>query len=686
MNMQLTDWLILSGIMLPLLLISVGSRFLNRSVADFLAANRIAGRYLLSIGSGMAGLGAISIAANFEKYYQAGFAAYWWNQMVAPITLLIALSGFVIYRFRETRALTMAQFFEMRYSPRFRVFAGMLAWASGIFNYGIFPAVSARFLIQFTGLPQYVDIFGLAVPMLAIAMIVLLGIGLIMVMCGGQISVMITDLLQGQFVMLAMLLVLGILFWNMSWGDVLEGLRHAPEGQSRINPFKQQNIPDFNLWFFMMMGVLMVYGTRAWQGSQGYNAAARTPHEARMAGILGEFRGMSTGLVILLVPIFVFAYLHLPQFAEQASVVQDRLALLPGEQLQKQMLVPLSLGEILPIGVMGIFAAVVVIAAVSTDSTYLHSWGSIFIQDVVLPLRKKPLSEKAHMWLLRISIFSVAAFGFAWSMLFPLNDYIYMYFQITGAIYLGGAGAVIIGGLYWKRGTAGGAWASMITGSTLAVIGIVLRNILWPSWLPQMKEKWPELSIWAHLPEQFPFNGMQMSFFAAICAVIAYVVVSLLSKTPPANMDKLLHRGRYAVTTDGKPHLSIEAAKQSRRTLYQRLGISDEFTRGDKIIYFFKIGWVMFFVLVFVIGTLINWFHPISDAAWEKWWGFKVMLTLVVGLITVVWFLTGGFRDLFQMIRDLRSMTRNTEDDGTVEASDRVQRTAKEREKLDEKN
>lgn len=62
------------------------------------------------------------------------------------------------------------------------------------------------------------------------------------------------------------------------------------------------------------------------------------------------------------------------------------------------------------------------------------------------------------------------------------------------------------------------------------------------------------------------------------------------------------------------------------------------------------------------------------------------MLTLVVGLITVVWFLTGGFRDLFQMIRDLRSMTRNTEDDGTVEASDRVQRTAKEREKLDEKN
>ena len=36
-------------------------------------------------------------------------------------------------------------------------------------------------------------------------------------------------------------------------------------------------------------------------------------------------------------------------------------------------------------------------------------------------------------------------------------------------MFVGGAGAVILGGLYWKRGTAHGAWAAMLT--VLGVLG-----------------------------------------------------------------------------------------------------------------------------------------------------------------------------------------------------------------------
>lgn len=105
--MHWIDWSIVGLMLLLMAAIAIGTQKLTRSVADFLAANRSCGRYLLTMASGMAGLGAISIAANFEKFYEAGFPAIWWGTLLSPIAMVLALSGFVIYRYRETRAMTI---------------------------------------------------------------------------------------------------------------------------------------------------------------------------------------------------------------------------------------------------------------------------------------------------------------------------------------------------------------------------------------------------------------------------------------------------------------------------------------------------------------------------------------------------------------------------------------------------
>ena len=86
----------------------------------------------------------------------------------------------------------------------------------------------------------------------------------------------------------------------------------------------------------------------------------------------------------------------------------------------------------LPVGFVGLFAAVMFAAMLSTDDTYMHSWGSIFVQDVILPFRKKPFTEKQHLWLLRGSIIFVGVFAFFFSWLFKQTEYIVLYFQITG--------------------------------------------------------------------------------------------------------------------------------------------------------------------------------------------------------------------------------------------------------------
>ena len=585
----------------------------------------------------------------------------------------MALTGFVVYRYRETRVLTMAQFFEVRYSRKFRIFAGLLAWLSGILNYGIFPAVTARFLVYFTGLPPEIAVGPWIVPTIAPVMLLMLGCALAITLTGGQISVMVTDFIQGQLVNLVALTILVILFLNVGWSELIEGLSRAPEGQSRLNPFGQAELPDFNVTFFLIAAFLQVYTFRSWQGGVGYHAAARTPHEAKMAGILGEFRGMITYLIMLLIPIFMYAVMHLPRFGAEQQAVEIALSSLGSAQLEKQMLVPVALSTMLPVGLMGLFAAVIIMAAVSTDDTYLHSWGCIFIQDVVMPFRKEPLSPATHMFLLRLSIFGVAAFAFCFSLLFPLHDFILMYFQITGAIYMGGAGAAILGGLYWKRGTVEGAWAGMIAGSILAVSGIFLRNIMWPYLLPAWKAARPESAFLQGLPEQFPLNGIQMALGSALVALGLYVIFSLLSRRPPANLDQILHRGIYAVESEG--HHPTHSANAPATAIgeprgwdkfWRRIGVNHDFTRGDKAIYVLKILWTALFFVVFLVGTILGLIVEVPDSVWIKWWGFSTALTMVVGVISVVWFLIGGVIDLRDFLHRMRVLRRDATDDGWV--------------------
>ncbi|MBC8102632.1 MAG: sodium:solute symporter, partial [Cytophagales bacterium] len=480
MNLSLFDWSIVAALLVALLTIAAYARRYTRGVTDFLSANRCAGRYLLTLSEGLTALGLVGVIANFEKFYKAGFAASWWGLMMAPIGMVIALSGWVNYRYRETRALTMAEFFERRYSRRFRVFAGILGWASGVLNYGIFPGVTARFLVYFCGLPPAFSIAGLEIPTIAPVMLAMLSVTLFLTLSGGMVTVMITDFLQAQFINIVFLAVGGVLLAQFAWGDIANTLSATPPGKSLIDPFDQAGIADFNVWFFLIFAFKLFYNRLGWQGTQGFNCAAKSPHEAKMAGILAEWRGGITYLILTLIPICAYVLLHNEQFAAQAAGINAALGAVPDEHLRSQVTVPLALVRMLPVGAVGLLCAALVAGTIGNDTTYLHAWGSIFVQDVYLPLKKKTdLPPAEHLRLLRLSILGVAAFAFVFSLVFPLRDYILMYQLITGAIYLGGSGAAIIGGLYWRRGTTKGAWWGMGVGSAVATAGALL-TALWP--------------------------------------------------------------------------------------------------------------------------------------------------------------------------------------------------------------
>ncbi len=78
MNMHATDWWVIGLAFLSLVIVGIISQRQTKSVADFLAANRLANRYLLTTASFMVAYDAATIIAMFQNYYDAGFTANWW--------------------------------------------------------------------------------------------------------------------------------------------------------------------------------------------------------------------------------------------------------------------------------------------------------------------------------------------------------------------------------------------------------------------------------------------------------------------------------------------------------------------------------------------------------------------------------------------------------------------------------
>ena len=642
------DWILLAAPLAIVLGIAIVTQRHMKSVADFVSGGRLAGRYLLAVAKGEMQAGAVVFVASFEMISRTGFTMAWWHWMQFPVYLLVAVTGFVIYRYRETRAMTLAQFFEIRYSRGFRLFTGILAFGSGVVNFGIIPAIGARVFVYLLGLPEAVLLFGATVPTYVLLMAAFLSISVFLTLTGGLITLMITDCVEGMLSQFFYLAIIATLLLMFDWSQITAVLSAAPVGKSMLNPFDSQAAEDFNLSYVLMGLFITVYGTMAWQNASAYNAAALSAHESRMSNVLGRWRELGKVAVLTLLSVCALTFLRHADFTTAAAVAHAKIDGIGQPQLREQMQVPIALSHLLPVGIRGALCAILLMGIFGGDSTHLHSWSGIFVQDVLLPLRKKPFGPKQHIRALRWAVVGVAVFAFLFGAFFRQTEYVLMWWAVTQAIYIGGAGAAIIGGLYWKKGTTAGAWSALLTGSLLSGGGILLRQIY---------------------GRAFPLNGMEISFYATLLAIAVYIIVSLLTHRVDFNLERMLHRGVYAIA-----ELGAEAAAASGRTMArprfqwsQLAGIDSDFTRGDRWIAGSLFAWTLSWFLVMALGTLWNFIHPWPPMFWIRFWQIAgIGIPTVVAIVTAVWFTWGGVRDIRLLFQRLAHKQVNHLDDGMV--------------------
>ncbi len=743
--MHWVDWVIVIVPVLFVLGMAIYSRKYVRGVTDFLAAGRVAGRYVICVGDMQAGLSVITLIALCEGEYQCGMAMGLWNKLIIPVSIFISLTGYCLYRYRQTKCLSIGQFLELRYNRPLRIIAAFVRTIAEMITNAIGPAVAARFFIYFAGFPLRLNLFGFEVSTFAVVMILVLSMAMLVIWPGGRISLLVTDSIQGLMSYPIFVIFTVFVLSEISWiNDVAPVMMDRAPGESFLNPMDISKLRDFNMFSLIVWITGSILNRAAWIGNDTSNSG-RNAHEQKMAGILGAWRNGFALIMLTLLALFVVTVMLSSRYANEArniridlvskvaretisdtavrsNIIREITAIPAAKHtigvdkpysrkhnpdiqyldttlkyLQKtddgnttfqkfrtlyyQMMAPTLLRKKLPIGVMGLFILLMVMLMLSTDDSRIFNASSTLIQDVVMPFRKKPFNSRQHLFWLRVMSVLVCVFFLVVSLFFAQLDFIMMFINIMCALWLGAAGPIMVGGLYTRFGTTTGAFCALIFGSGTSLLGLIMQRT-WSShvypWLMDtgyvtyvnaLFEKVTDIFgpyiVWEMNPVKFPINSYEIYFMAMMFGVASYAIGSMLTYRKPFNLDRLLHRGEYS---DGE---SLEnSSPWSWKNVYSKLiGIDDEYTTGDKIIAWSVFGYAVVFQFFIAFLAVVIW-NAISP--WPaEWWSMYFFITIIVvgiivGSISTVWFMIGGIIDIRCLFRDLTKRVDNPLDDGWV--------------------
>jgi solute:Na+ symporter, SSS family len=324
--MSLLDWLI---VIIPVsFVIGMGyySRRYVRSVADFLSAGRVCGRYVICASDVANALSIITLVAYVESHYKTGFAIGFWMRVIGPIGMAVALSGYCIYRFRETKSMSLGQFLEMRYNRPFRIFAAALRSFSEILANSIMPAIAARFFIYFLDLPHHVNFFGWQMPVFLLIILICLTLAISIICMGGTLAMVITDAIQGMFCFPLIVVFIFFILYTFSWqNEIVPVMMDRAQGESFINPYDISNLRDFNLFFVVILVFNSIFHRASWIGA-GLSSAAKNPHEQKMASILGAWRGQISIIFYVLIGLTIITVMNHRRFSSESKEIRDNVS------------------------------------------------------------------------------------------------------------------------------------------------------------------------------------------------------------------------------------------------------------------------------------------------------------------------------------------------------------------------
>lgn len=433
-----------------------------RDMTTYIGAGRKVGVWLgvaTMLGTEM---GLITVMYSAQKGFTGGFAAFHIAVIAGVVTLLVGLSGFIVVPLRRLKVLTIPEFYEIRFDRKTRILGGIMLTFGGILNMGLFLKVGSMFIVGVTGLSST----GWALPATMVGLLILV---LVYTTLGGMISVILTDYIQFVVLSVGLLVATLLAISKLGWSSIFTTVQDVM-GEAGFNPVAEGSGFGWSYVAWMVISAGLV-SCAIWP-----TAVARALAMESTAAVKRQYCWSSISFTIrFLVPYFwgICAFVYILRAPEGADLKAIFFPEGPagGDVLDNLYAMPVFMARLMPTALLGIITAGMIAAFMSTHDSYFLCWSSVITQDIIAPLRKKPLSGAARVRLTRIIIVLIGGYVLYWGLFYQGKDDIWDYMAVSGAIFFTGALAVLVGGLYWKRASCTGAFGALLAGFT-ALLGL----------------------------------------------------------------------------------------------------------------------------------------------------------------------------------------------------------------------
>lgn len=454
MNFTLLDGGIVGFYLLATMVAGIVVRKYVRRVEDFQVAGREMDVFLGIASLAATEFGIVTCMYTAQAGYTRGFVGAIPGFCNAAAMFVVGYWGFCIKPLRDSGVKTIPELFERRYGKFVRWLSGVVIVLGGLLNMGVFLRVGGQFLVVCCGMKlNYLEI-AMTVLLLGVAVYTILG---------GMLSVLVTDFLQFVVMSIGLIAVSFLILSNVGWDRLVDTVQ-TKIGEKGFDPFVTGGMG----WGFVISNLLT-------------NTAAVLTWQTSIARVLSA-KDTATGRKVYTHTAFFFVCRWvipgLWGIAALASVnpeVVGSIGKAMGENDGSLFAMPYYLSTVVPMGMMGILVAAMLAADMSTDSSYMLTWGSVIYNDILAPFHKNQWSEKKGLVWNRCIVALIGVFLLVWGLWYKLEGNLWEYLQLTGTIYLASMSVLLIACCYWKRANNWGANAAIVVGAALPVLTLAVN-------------------------------------------------------------------------------------------------------------------------------------------------------------------------------------------------------------------